>query len=107
MLKHLVYMPAYLPFLRKVELINYMYKNFFKRIIDLIIAIISSPFFIMIYLPVAILIKAEDGGSVFYNAERIGKGKKPFRMYKFRSMKINAPDIRLTDGSTYNGKDDP
>ena len=28
-------------------------------------------------------------------------------MYKFRSMKVNAPDIRLADGSTYNGKDDP
>ena len=28
-------------------------------------------------------------------------------MYKFRSMYVNAPDIRLADGSTYNGEDDP
>ncbi|HCT16932.1 MAG TPA: sugar transferase, partial [Ruminococcaceae bacterium] len=32
---------------------------------------------------------------------------KPFKMYKLRSMKVNAPDIRLADGSTYNGDDDP
>ena len=33
--------------------------------------------------------------------------KKLFKMYKFRSMKVNAPDIRNDDGSTYNSKDDP
>ena len=55
----------------------------------------------------AIFIKAEDGGPVFYMAERTGRFGMPFRMYKLRSMKVNAPDIRLADGSTYNGEDDP
>ena len=32
---------------------------------------------------------------------------KTFKMFKLRSMKVNAPDIRLADGSTYNGDDDP
>lgn len=40
-------------------------------------------------------------------AERTGRFGMPFRMYKLRSMKVNAPDIRLADGSTYNGEDDP
>ena len=55
----------------------------------------------------AIFIKAEDGGPVFYMAERTGRFGIPFKMYKLRSMKVNAPDIRLADGSTYNGEDDP
>ncbi len=55
----------------------------------------------------AIAIKAEDGGSVFYKADRIGRFGKIFKMYKLRSMKENSPDIRLADGSTYNGDDDP
>lgn len=84
-----------------------IYRNYLKRIFDLIVALMGLPFFILVYLPVFILIKIEDGDSVFYSAERIGRNKMSFKMYKFRSMKINAPDIRLNDGSTYNGKDDP
>ena len=44
---------------------------------------------------------------MFYSGKRIGQYGKPFPMHKFRSMKVNAPDIRLKDGSTYNGDDDP
>ena len=38
---------------------------------------------------------------------RIGKGFKEFGMLKFRSMKINSPDLRNEDGSTFNSKTDP
>lgn len=48
-----------------------------------------------------------DRGPVFYNASRLGKGGKVFTMYKFRSMKMNAPDWRNEDGSTFNAADDP
>lgn len=44
---------------------------------------------------------------MFYSGKRLGQYGKPFPMHKFRSMKVNAPDIRLSDGSTYNGDDDP
>ena len=84
-----------------------MYKHFFKRIIDFIIALVALPFFLIIFIPVAIWIVADDGFPVLYNANRIGQNGKLFKMYKFRSMKKNAPDIRLADGSTYNGEDDP
>ena len=83
-----------------------MYKKVFKRIFDLSIALLTLPFFLLIFIPVAILIKIEDGGPVLYTAERLGRNKVPFRMFKFRSMKVNAPDIRLADGSTFNSKDD-
>lgn len=84
-----------------------MYKKFFKRMFDIIVVIIALPFLALITLIVAPIIYFTDRGPIFYNAQRIGKNGKLFKMYKFRSMYVNAPDIRLADGSTYNGEDDP
>lgn len=84
-----------------------MYIHFFKRVIDVIFAFIALPFVLLIIILLAPFIYLEDRGPVFYAADRIGYGGKPFKMLKFRSMKVNAPDIRLADGSTYNGEDDP
>lgn len=83
-----------------------IYKKYGKRCCDIILSIVGLPFFAIVFIPTAIAIKAEDRGPVFYNALRLGKDGKTFKMYKFRSMKVNAPDIRLEDGSTYNGEDD-
>lgn len=84
-----------------------MYNKYIKRLLDfslsLLIGLISLPLFLII----GILIKLEDGGPVFYLGERIGKDCKKFKMIKFRSMKVNAPDIRNEDGSTYNSSNDP
>ena len=84
-----------------------MYKNFLKRGIDFIICLIALPFFLLIYIFLAVAIKLDDGGPIFFIDKRIGQDSKIFNMYKFRSMKVNAPDIRNSDGSTFNGKDDP
>lgn len=84
-----------------------MYKSVVKRILDIAIALAGLPFFIIIFVIFAPIIHFTDKGPVFYNAYRIGKNGKLFKMYKFRSMYVNAPDIRLADGSTYNGEDDP
>ena len=84
-----------------------MYKNILKRIIDIILALIAMPFVILVIIFVAPIIFLNDKGPIFYNAKRVGKDGKLFTMYKFRSMMVNAPDIRLEDGSTYNGEDDP
>ena len=84
-----------------------MYKNAIKRGIDLIISIIGLPFFLIVFIVFAPIIYFTDRGPVFYNAQRVGKNGKLFKMYKFRSMYVNSPDIRLADGSTYNGEDDP
>ena len=96
----------YLEFRRYHFQIN-MYKSFFKRIFDLLLSIIALPFVLLLIFIVAPFIWFEDRGPLFYNAYRIGKSGKPFKMLKFRSMKVNAPDIRLEDGSTYNGANDP
>lgn len=84
-----------------------MYKKFVKRLLDLTIGLLGLPILIFALFIFAPIIYLSDKGPIFYNAERIGKNGKLFIMYKFRSMYVNAPDIRLADGSTYNGEDDP
>ncbi|PLT62628.1 sugar transferase [Mediterraneibacter gnavus] len=84
-----------------------MYNRIGKRILDCIIGVISLPFLFVIIVIMAPIIYLNDKGPIFYNALRLGKDGKPFKMFKFRSMMVNAPDIRNEDGSTYNGEDDP
>lgn len=84
-----------------------MYRNFLKRIFDLVIAILALPFWLIILIIIGPIIYFQDRGPIFYNAPRLGKDGKIFKMYKFRSMKMNAPDIRNEDGSTFNAEDDP
>ena len=76
-----------------------MYK-FFKRFFDVICCLLAFPIFCILFIFIAIAIKIEDGGPIFYKAERIGKNSKKLCMYKFRSMKVNAPNIVNEDGST-------
>ncbi|WP_446785275.1 sugar transferase [Macellibacteroides fermentans] len=84
-----------------------MYIHFLKRLFDLIVALCALPFLIIAICIIGPIIYFDDKGPIFYKAQRIAKGGKAFSMLKFRSMKVNAPDIRLADGSTYNGDDDP
>lgn len=84
-----------------------MYARFGKRVFDLVVGIIALPFVLLIIAILAPLIHFEDKGPVFYNAPRVGKDGRDFKMYKLRSMKVNAPDLTMPDGSTYNGADDP
>lgn len=83
-----------------------MYRYYIKRLFDILLSLLLLPFVLLIMIPVAILIKLEDRGPVFYNAPRLGKDMKQFVMYKFRSMKVDAPDIRNNDGTTFNSEND-
>ncbi|PAE25783.1 sugar transferase [Bacillus sp. 7894-2] len=84
-----------------------MYRKLVKRLIDLIFTLMAMPFMVILIFLIGPIIYLEDRGSIFYNAKRLGKNGKIYTMYKFRSMKINAPDLRNNDGSTFNSKDDP
>ncbi|MBQ8689484.1 MAG: sugar transferase [Clostridia bacterium] len=84
-----------------------MYKYFFKRLFDIVVSLIALPFFLLIFIVLAPIIWLTDGGPVFYVAPRLGKKGKVFNMYKFRSMKVNSPNLLNADGSTYNGANDP
>ncbi|MGG0888513.1 sugar transferase [Cytobacillus horneckiae] len=83
-----------------------MYKKLLKRLLDILIGLVALPFIILLILILSPFIYLEDRGPVFYNAERRGINGKVFKMYKFRSMYVNAPDIRNDDSSTYNGDTD-
>jgi undecaprenyl phosphate N,N'-diacetylbacillosamine 1-phosphate transferase len=84
-----------------------MYKIFIKRIIDFILAIIALPFLLIILAIIGPIIYFQDKGTIFYNSPRLGKDGRVFKMFKLRSMKLNAPDLRNADGSTFNAEDDP
>ena len=82
------------------------YKNVGKRAFDILISLFALPFVVLIGIPVAVLIKLEDHGTVFYISQRYGKDMRKFGMIKFRSMKMNAKDIRNADGTTFNSSQD-
>lgn len=65
-------------------------KKFVKRAFDLVCVFFASIVFLPFFICVYIAIKVEDGGPAIFRQERIGKGGKPFMLYKFRSMKVDA-----------------
>ena len=83
-----------------------LYKKYIKRLIDIILALICSPFVLLLCVIIGPIIYLEDRGSIFYKAKRRGMNGKIYYMLKFRSMKMNAPDFRNKDGSTYNSAND-
>ena len=70
-----------------------MYKNFVKRLIDIILSLIGAIVLLPVFLIVAILIYADDPGPILFKQKRVGKNKKIFWLHKFRSMKIKTPDV--------------
>lgn len=84
-----------------------MYRFVFKRLFDVIGSLMALPFVVITIVIIAPFIYFEDRGSVFYLAPRRGRYGRIFKMFKLRSMKVNAPDIRNSDNSTYNSPDDP
>lgn len=67
-----------------------------KRTLDLIVSVPAFMISLVFYPLVLIAIKIQDGGGIFYTAERIGKNNKIFKIYKFRSMtekKISDIDV--------------
>lgn len=84
-----------------------MYQHVVKRIFDVFICLMGLPIFLLLYIVFGLLIKIDDRGPVFYKSERLGKNAVPFKMIKFRSMKLNSPTWFNKDGSTYNAANDP
>lgn len=67
-----------------------MYKNFLKRMIDCIIAFLALIVLLIPMLIVALAVKIESKGPVFFKQERIGRSGKVFKIIKFRSMCVGA-----------------
>lgn len=65
-----------------------------KRATDIILSMIGLIILSPILLIVAIAIKVESKGPLIFSQERVGKNRKIFKMYKFRSMVVNAEEIK-------------
>src|SRR5258708_11931615 len=78
-----------------------------KRTMDVIASVLLlislSPLFAAIFL----VIRLGSSGPALFAQERLGRNGSMFVMWKFRSMLVNAADIRNPDGSTFNAVDDP
>ena len=70
-----------------------MYQHFLKRAIDLLLALCGLAVLWPLFLIIAIAIKLDDPGPVFFSQKRVGLHKQYFQLYKFRSMKVNTPDV--------------
>lgn len=77
-----------------------------KRALDILVSSILLILLSPLYLIIAIIIKFESKGPIFYNAKRAGKGFKVFSFYKFRTMEVDADKKieALTDLNQYNVK---
>lgn len=76
---------------------------FIKRTADIIISFLGLVILSPVLLITAIAIKAESEGPVIFKQDRLGKGGKVFRIYKFRSMCVGAEH---TGSGVYSGKSD-
>ena len=61
-----------------------------KRLFDIIFSLIGLVFLAPFLILITIIIKADSKGPVFYIQKRVGKGNKDFRLFKFRSMRIDS-----------------
>lgn len=85
-----------------------------KRGMDIVLSMAALVCLSPVFLAAAVAIKLEDGGPVLFSQSRAGKAMKPFKIYKFRSMCVNA-DTRMSEmmkdneqsGHAFKIKDDP
>ena len=94
-----------------------IYRNLFKRALDVTAIVMAAPVVVPVVAALAIMV-ARDGGKPFYSQMRVGKNGRRFRMWKLRSMVVDAdarmedylaahPEARLEWDSTQKLKDDP
>ena len=74
-----------------------------KRLFDTVFSFIGLVVFLPLMATIVILIRKEDGGSVFYRGIRVGRYERPFKISKFRTMVVNAEKL----GGPSTAGDDP
>jgi len=69
--------------------------EFAKRVFDFVSSLVLLAFALPLGIIIAILIRQDSPGPVLFTQKRTGRGGKPFRLYKFRSMYVDAPEYEL------------
>ena len=77
----------------KISNKSFLVYNFFKRSFDIISASIGILFLLPLFIVLAILVKLDSKGPIFFSHKRIGKNGKIIGIYKFRSMVSNSEEI--------------
>jgi lipopolysaccharide/colanic/teichoic acid biosynthesis glycosyltransferase len=67
-----------------------------KRTMDVVVAALALLVLAPLMLLIALVIVMDSPGPVFYRAERVGRGRRPLRMLKFRKMHVGATGLALT-----------
>lgn len=70
------------------------WQAFMKRAFDIIFSLLVLVLGLPVWIIIALLVKLSSKGPVFYVQERVGKDNKVFKMYKFRSMRVNQPNTK-------------
>lgn len=68
-----------------------MYQRVFKRVIDVVLSLLGLFILSPVLLLIILVIKLDSKGPIFFKQKRIGKNKELFKIYKFRTMKVNTP----------------
>ena len=79
---------------------------FAKRIFDLVVSLAGLVLLIPIIPVIAVMIKLDTPGPVFFKQDRVGKDRRPFKFYKFRSMRQGA-DLQKKEMEALNEQDGP
>ena len=74
-----------------------------KRLLDIVFSLFGLALVSPLFLVIAVLIKRESPGKAFYRGERVAKNGKPFKIFKFRTMVLNAEKL----GGPSTAGDDP
>jgi len=78
-----------------------------KRVLDFVLALLAVIVLSPLLSLIALLVKLTSEGPVFYRDDRLGLGGRPYKMLKFRSMKVGAPPVLTGDGKLVVARDDP
>ncbi len=70
-----------------------MYKNFFKRILDFLLALFGFIILFPLLIPISILLRLTGEGEIFYLQKRVGYKNRYFKIWKFATMLKNSPNI--------------
>jgi exopolysaccharide biosynthesis polyprenyl glycosylphosphotransferase len=69
-------------------------KYLIKRALDVLLIVVGSPLIVLMAVLVALAIRLDSPGPILFRQRRVGKDGRPFNVYKFRSMVLNADDLR-------------
>ena len=76
-----------------------MYRLFVKRLLDIVLSAMGIVIFSPVYLLIGLMVRIQMGAPVLFSQERIGKDGKPFRIFKFRSMRKDNAGLKITTGN--------